>query len=232
MQTVYVCGGSGTRMRPGHVGPKSLVEVGGESLLSRLVRRFGALHTSAAPPIVVLDASDAVTAPVVRDVLPSARVITQPRPDGVARALALVRPYVIEPAVVVLGDIFLDGPLPPLPRAPALVVWHDASPRATAANFGVATTDAGTVAAVEEKPRDAARWSCGMGVYVVDDQVLGACAACGADTALAEAGITAALDRAIAQGVRMRVLPFHGFYANVNTAADVHAVEAHLDGTA
>lgn len=228
MQTVFVCGGRGTRLRPGHHGPKTLLTVGGESLLSRLVRQCLPLHHSPEPPLVVVDGSDHETPCLLPALLPRARLVVQPTPDGVARALLLTRPFLAGPVLVVLGDVFLDGPVPPPPETPAIYVWRDAAPADVRSNFGVSMTEDDHVSAVEEKPADGSRWSCGIGLYVVDARTLDAVARSAPHTSVAEYGITDALAVALAAGVKMRAVPFRGFYRNVNTAADVLAVEARL----
>jgi dTDP-glucose pyrophosphorylase len=109
MQAVLICGGKGTRLRPGHAGPKSLASVGGSTLLAGLVSQIGRFHTSPKPPIVVVDAQDQDTPEALADLLPGARVVLQPQPDGVANALLLAQPLLTTCAIVTLGDIFLDG---------------------------------------------------------------------------------------------------------------------------
>ena len=93
MQAVLVCGGKGTRLMPRRVGPKSLVHVGDSTLLARLVRTIGGLHTSEESPIVIVDAADTETPDALRFLFPRARIIRQPQPDGVANALLLARPF-------------------------------------------------------------------------------------------------------------------------------------------
>jgi mannose-1-phosphate guanylyltransferase len=59
MQAVFVCGGKGSRLRPAHAGPKSLMPVGGSTLLEGLVSRIAPLHSSRKPPLVIVDQHDA-----------------------------------------------------------------------------------------------------------------------------------------------------------------------------
>jgi NDP-sugar pyrophosphorylase family protein len=108
MQAVFICGGRGTRLRPRH-GPKSLAPIGGSTLLAWLVSHIGRFHVSPKPPVVIVDAEDQDTPEALVDLLPGARVVHQPQPDGVANALLLAQPLLDEGAIVTLGDLFLDG---------------------------------------------------------------------------------------------------------------------------
>src|SRR5439155_6499801 len=107
------CGGKGTRLAPRRVGPKSLVTVGGTTLLARIVASVGAFHDSARPPIVIVDAQDDETPHALTALLRTAQVIRQAQPDGVANALLLAEPFLDDVALVTLGDLFLDGVFAP-----------------------------------------------------------------------------------------------------------------------
>ena len=70
MQAVFVCGGRGTRLMPRHVGPKSLISIGGSTLLAGLVSQIGRFHSSSKPPVVIVDAQDKETPATLLDLLP------------------------------------------------------------------------------------------------------------------------------------------------------------------
>lgn len=228
MQTVFVCGGRGTRLQPRSVAAKTLVRIGHSTLLERLVRWVAPLHCSAAPPIVIVDAHDRETPAVVASLLPSAVVVRQPQPDGVANALLLASPVLAECAIVMLGDVFVDGVVPTIPAGPALTFWPNASPIETHKNFGIAVDSSGIATDVIEKPAACEALRCGMGVYVFTRDIISCFRDAPIDRVTGERGITRAIQAAIDAGVRFRTLAFGGYYNNVNSPADVIAVENHL----
>ena len=227
MQVVLVCGGRGTRLWPRQVGPKSLVPLGGSSLLARLVGALAGVHTSAKPPIVVIDALDRETPAVIGALLPAARLVRQQRPDGVANALLLVEPQMDDLVCAVLGDLFVDGAVAPLSAVPGVLFWRGAPVEETRKNFGV-MCDGGIVRAVVEKPVDCDGLQCGMGVYVLSRSIVSGFRDAPIDGRCGERGITAAIQSAIDAGHAFAAVPFSGYYNNVNAPADVAAVEHHL----
>lgn len=228
MQAVLICGGKGTRFRPGLAGPKSLAPVGGSTLLAGLVSQIGRFHTSPKPPVVVVDAHDQDTPEALADLLPGARVVHQPQPDGVANALLLAQPLLDDVAIVTLGDLFLDGTFASIPREAGLAFWCDAPADETANNFGIAARADGFVSSVIEKPANPRGLSCGMGVYVLTPSVISCFHKARVDSRTGERGITDGIQAAIEAGVRFRAIAFSGYYKNVNTSADVMAVESYL----
>ena len=115
MQAVFVCGGKGTRLVPRHVSAKCLVSIGGMTLLARLARTIGGLHSSLRAPVVIVDAQDSETPAAVAMLTPQAQVVRHPEPGGVANALLLAEAYLDECVVVALGDLFLERRLRPVP---------------------------------------------------------------------------------------------------------------------
>src|SRR5689334_12659634 len=196
MQTVFVCGGKGTRLAPRPVGPKSLVPVGGASLFERLVTALHPFHQSRRPPIVILDAEDRDSPEAVRRLIPAARIVRQPEPDGVANAILLAEPFLDERVVVVLGDVFLEGSLPILPTNAALMVWREAPATEVSRNFGVVSDRHGRVVRVLEKPEPSPQLQCGMGIYILTTAAI-SCFARTPVGANGERGITAAIQCAI-----------------------------------
>jgi dTDP-glucose pyrophosphorylase len=228
MQAVFVCGGRGSRLAPRSVGPKSLVTVAGTSLLARLVSGVGALHRSAAPPVVIVDARDAETPSALKALRPDARIIRQPHPDGVANALLLAERFLDDLMVVTLGDLFLDGAFAAIPRRPGLAFWREAPAVETHKNFGISTAADGRVSTLTEKPTDLRGLRCGMGVYVLTRSAIACFHHAPVDRATGERGITGAIQTAIDAGVAFETIPFSGFYSNVNSHSDLMAVERHV----
>ena len=228
MQLVFVCGGRGTRLTPRQVGPKSLIPLGGSTLLARLAGALAGFHTSAKPPIVIVDARDQETPAAVTSLLPTARIVRQPRPDGVANALLLPEPQLDDRVCAVLGDVFVEGAFAPFPHVPALLFWRDAPPEETRKNFGISLDCAGAVRAVIEKPHDCRDMRCGMGIYVLGRSVISGFCGAPIDARSGEQGMTTAIQSAIDAGLTFDAVPFSGYYNNVNSPFDVAAVEHRL----
>jgi dTDP-glucose pyrophosphorylase len=201
--------------------------VAGASLLTRLVDRFASFQSSKKPPVVIVDAEDEQTPAAVDVLLPGACVVVQPHADGVANALLLAQPMLDETVLVTLGDLFLDGVLAAVDPRPALVLWPEGAAADTRQNFGVVSS-AGVVSQVVEKPRDCGGMQCGVGVYVLTQSVISCFRSAPIDRRTGERGITDGLQAAIDAGVRFRVIPFSGYYRNVNSRADVAAIDDYL----
>ncbi len=223
MQLVLVCGGVGARLpgRPPGL-PKSMVQVGGEPLLARLLRWLAPLQDDRAPVLIASAGDPHVPAFAARH-LPGARVVLQARPDGVANAVLLAAPLLREgPVLVVLGDLFLEGSLSlPPPEAPALVVWPEGPAASTRDNFGVALRADGTVRDLVEKPGDTTGLVCGVGAYLLTRALIEAFARAPVSAARGEREITEALRSTLREGARYATWPLHGRYVNVNTPEDL-----------
>ena len=228
MQAVFICGGKGTRLRPRHAGPKSLVPIGGSTLLAGLISHIGRFHSSSKPPVVVVDAQDQETPDALVDLLPGACVVHQPQPDGVANALLLAQPLLDDIAIVTLGDLFWEGTFASIPQEAGVVFWRDASAEETAKNFGITSGSDGFASGVVEKPTRSHGLSCGMGVYVLTHSVISCFNQAPIDPRTGERGITCGIQAAITAGRRFRAIPFSGYYNNVNSSADVISVENYL----
>jgi dTDP-glucose pyrophosphorylase len=228
MQAVFACGGKGTRLRPNHVGPKSLTPVGGLPLLKGLISRIAPFHSSPKPPLVIVDQQDEETPRALRHLLPEARIVHQPQPDGVANALLLAQPLLDRMMIVALGDLFLDGTFAPFPVDAGMVFWSGAPVGEAAQNFGIATRRDGFASSVVEKPLRSAGLKCGMGVYVLSRHAIDAFSAAAVDARTGERGITDGIQAAIRSGVRFRTIPFTGYYRNVNSGADLRTVERYM----
>jgi dTDP-glucose pyrophosphorylase len=158
--------------------------------------------------------------------IPSAVVVAQAAPDGVANAFRLALPHLRGPALVVLGDIVIDGALAePPPTAPALVIWRAAPPAVTSRNFGVVLDGAGAPERLVEKPTDPRGMHCGIGLYWLTRDVIEHFADAPINAATGEREITAALSFVMSR-VRFGVWDFAGRYFNLNTAADLADAEA------
>jgi dTDP-glucose pyrophosphorylase len=228
IQIVFVCGGNGTRLTPRSIGPKSLMVVGGSSLLARLIAFVGGMHQSNKPPIVIVAAHDLQTPEAVDRLLPGASIVRQSQADGVANALLLAAPFMDELVFVVLGDLFFDGSFATAPTGPALTFWHDAPESETQKNFGIKIRPDNLVHEVIEKPFDSRGLRCGVGVYVLTRSMIYRFRGAPIDPRTGERGITSALQQVIETGDSFQTIPFVGYYNNVNAHDDVTAVERYL----
>ncbi len=154
----------------------------------------------------------------------------QPRPDGVANALLLARPWLDAAVLVVLGDLFLDGEFAAVPSGAALAIWRGGPASETKKNFGVAIDGDGRVARVVEKPDTVAALECGVGVYALTRTAISCFEDAPLDTR-GERGITAAIQTAIDAGIAFRTFSFSGYYNNVNSHEDLAAAERFLGST-
>ena len=227
MQIVFVCGGKGQRLQPRSVHAKSLMQIAGSSLLARLVAQFAPLHRSSKPPLVIVAAGDDETPRVASALLPGAHVVAQAQPDGVANVLLMVQPLLDEYVIVTLGDLFLDGSFAAFGAWPSLTHWPDGSEADTRHNFGIVANGA-VVTRVVEKPHDSRSMQCGVGVYVLNHEAISCFRAAPVNACSGERGITDGLQAAIDAGITFRVIPFSGYYRNVNSLGDVAAIEQRL----
>jgi len=204
-----------------------MIELGGEPLLGRLWRQLSPRHTSAAPPILVAAAGDDLVPRFAAARAPSARVVVQPEPDGVANAVLLALPHLAGPALVVLADIVLDGELGRAPPPPALVAWPAAPPAVTRKNFGIRVAPDGAPVELVEKPAAVDGLVCGIGVYWLTREVVDRFADAPLNPRTGEREITAALAFTMRE-TPYRIWEHRGRYFNVNTPADLAEAEAAL----
>jgi dTDP-glucose pyrophosphorylase len=228
MQAVFVCGGRGMRLMPRPAATKSLIPVAGTTLLRRLVEAIGTFHSSKRPPVAIVDAHDAETPSALDPLIPDVQLVRQPTPDGVANALLLAEPYLDDLVLVVLGDLFLDGAFSSMPPRPTLVFWSEATAAETKKNFGIAATRDGTVRTVVEKPRTCDGLRCGMGVYVLTRDAIDAFRRAPVDARSGERGVTDGIRAAVEAGIDFHTVSFSGHYVNVNSHADLQAVERYV----
>jgi dTDP-glucose pyrophosphorylase len=230
LQIVLICGGRGTRLAGSAAGScKSMLDVAGEPLVGRLLRSLLSLHRSTAPLVVLVAAGNKAVRSFVETTHPEAVIVRQPAPDGVANAILLTAPHVRDRALVVLGDLVLDGRFhTPLPLPPAVGIWPEAPAATTRKNFGVRLDDAGRVLAFAEKPAATAGLVCGIGVYLLTRKQIESFAGAPLNPVTGEREITVAMDHLRSCGESMATFRFEGHYFNVNSAEDRKLAEAHL----
>jgi dTDP-glucose pyrophosphorylase len=222
-QLVLICGGKGTRLRGDSAStlPKSLTEIAGEPIVSRLIRQFEALHTAGPGPIVIVAQGDELTPKLIRELLGSrAVVVEQAKPDGVANAILLAVPHLVGNALVFLGDTVLEGAFSELPvSGSAVCLWDEAPDEATRENFGVLLEN-GVVAELIEKPAEPHGLKCGIGVYGLKRDCIAQFAQAPINPVKGEREITEALRYVNRHGFPLRAFRFSGAYININRLAD------------
>jgi glucose-1-phosphate thymidylyltransferase len=232
-QLVFICGGKGTRLRSGSgdLVPKSLTEVGGEPIVSRLIRTFLPLHTSEAAPVFIVAQGDSLTPQVIHARLGSkATIVEQAVPDGVANAVLLAASHLRDTALVFLGDIILEGEFSqPLPSESAVCVWKEAPDEATHENFGVRAAG-GVVVEMVEKPANPKGLACGIGVYALTQDFIAQFANAPINPIKGEREITEALKYAVSRGHPLGTFEFSGIYVNINRLTDRTKAEEILNG--
>ncbi|VTR95694.1 glucose-1-phosphate thymidylyltransferase : UTP-glucose-1-phosphate uridylyltransferase OS=Natronococcus amylolyticus DSM 10524 GN=C491_18309 PE=4 SV=1 [Gemmata massiliana] len=193
--------------------------INGRPLAEHLWRQFRALSSS--PPIVIHSADDRSAVEWGTALKGGAILCPQEAPDGVANAVALARPHLTGPALVLLGDVVLAGTFPgPWPEPPAVGVWSEGTDATTVNNFGVQVRD-GHVDELVEKPAPGSGLVCGIGAYLLGVEHLRAFRYTPKHPRTGEREITEALRELVRRGHRLRTLPFAGTYLNVNEPGDV-----------
>lgn len=235
MRAVIPVAGEGTRLRSmaGDL-PKSLVDVGGRPLLDWLLDAI-------APPV------EEVCLVVAPDEGASfrrrygarwkglrVRYALQPRPRGVADAVARARPFVPGPFVAVMGDAFYGRPL-----GPALDAW-----RASTASGGVlveAVTDPpddpiglvwvedGTVLRVEKAPWRGQTPHRVAGAFCFPEEVFEVLDGLEEAGSTGEAELEEAVTRLLDRGHSFRALEYEGWRRNVNRPSDLRRVRERLE---
>lgn len=182
--------------------------------------------------MVVAD-GDERTPKVIRELLgSSAVVVEQAKPDGVANAILLAAPHLVDNALVFLGDIVLEGTLSELPiSGSAVCVWDEAPDEAIRENFGVLLKN-GAVQELLEKPANAQGLKCGIGVYALQRDCIARFAQAPINASKGEREITEALRYVKSHGFSLHTFHFSGTYINVNQLADRSRAEEVLESLA
>lgn len=236
MWCVIPAAGRGTRLEPLTLDrPKPLLEVGGRSILSWLLDRLRPAVDRAC--LVVSERAGAVREALGdRHAGIDLRYAVQERRLGVGDAILRAEPNVSGPFAVAMGDAWYDRSL-----SPCLDAW-----RASGADGAV------IVESVVEPPGDPIGLVRAPGGRVTeirkdvhrgeeDLRVAGAAVLpAGAFRVLAEAReevlaagtgeveLEAAVTRLLAEGVTFAAIPSSGWRRNINTPADLEAVEARI----
>lgn len=235
MRAVIPAAGEGTRLRPLTADrPKGLVEVAGRPLLEHVFGALAGLPVDEAIVVVGYRGDDIVERFGERVGSLRLRYVRQDEPRGLADAVSRAEPHVDSDVLVLNGDNVLDADLTPVlehhrRRAPAATVPVQRVPATEAAETGVAVVEDGRVRRVVEKPAEPPARTALTGAFVFSPAIFDACRAV-ARGHTGEYELSAAIQALIARGERVDAVPFPGWRRNVNTPADVEAVERRLGG--
>lgn len=236
MWCVVPAAGEGTRMEPvARRRPKALVEVGGRTLLARLLEGLGDAVRGVF--VVVPPRDDGGRA--LRRALKSLdatvpfrlEAVTQERRHGVADAVSVCGPRLAgEPFAVVMGDAYYERPLAPYLRAlaeagpPAVLVEPARGPSKEAA--GVVRLEEGRVTAIGKRPLEASDRFRVAGAFAFPPGGLTAFerARPRGDGADGEFELERVVRTLLDEGTVVCAVRYDGWRRNVNTPADLEAV--------
>lgn len=230
---VIPAAGRGTRLR-GHTeeAPKALVPVGGRPLVAWVLDRVAGLADGVC--LVVPEGDDAVPARLGAewDGTPL-RWARQPEPRGVADAVLRARPHVRGPLLVVMGDVVYGDPL-----APHLRRWRRGGadgavlvePASTAGSdpVGRVRLEGDRVVDLRKAPPSEDGRHRLAGAAVLPPRALEAGPHLSPSAETGELELEAMISWLLGEGHRFRALRYDGWRRNVNTPADVEAVERRL----
>lgn len=234
MQAVVPAAGAGTRLRPLTTDrPKGLVDVAGQPLLAHV---FDQLAELSVDEIVVIIGykGDQIESHfgATYESLPLTYV-GQPERHGLAHAVALAAPHIDGDFVLHNGDNVCRANLGDLldrQRANDAIgtVLVESVSAERAAEAGVFEIEDGAIVGLVEKPDVPPSTIVPRGIWALDKRVIHACT-------LVRPGHTGerefshAVDLCLHAGWAIETIELDGWCRNVNTVADITAVERRLD---
>jgi len=226
MKVIIPLAGKGTRLRPHtHVTPKPMLRIAGKPVMDYVmddVRRLGDVQqvvyiTGHLKEKVEAHARDDIGLPAV--------FVEQPVQNGTAGAVALARPYVDQPVLIIFVDTIFDADLTIVHSTDADgIIWTKEVEDYQ--RFGVVVTDAdGNMTRIVEKPKEPVWKRANIGLYYVRNWKL---LYDGIDHVMrqppnkGEYYLTDAFQYMIDHGAKIRVVDVEGWY-------DAGQVETLLD---
>lgn len=217
MQAVVPLAGKGTRLRPlTHTRPKPLVRVANRPVLSYVVEQ---LRDEGVDELICItghlgEQIEEFLAEEYPDL--DARYVEQERQLGTADAVALARPHVEGPFLVVFVDTLFDADLGLLRRRPddEGILWACAVDNPE--EFGVIVTDEdGYMRRIDEKPDEPESNLANIGVYFIRDHELlfeGIDEVLAGEPYLGEYFLTEAFQYMADRGARLYTAPVQGWW--------------------
>jgi dTDP-glucose pyrophosphorylase len=233
MQGVVPAAGEGTRMRPLTADrPKGLVEVGDRPLLSHV---FGTLEEMGVSELVVVVGyrGEQIRAHYGDSFegLPITYV-TQENRRGLGHAVLEAKPEVDGEFVLLNGDNVLSANTDELLRrhresGAAVSTLVETVSRERATRGGVFEREGDTITGLVEKPDEPPSTLVPRGIYVFSELIFPACELL-TPSPTGEYELSAAVDLLLTAGHHIEAVPLSGWVHNVNTPADIEAVEQRL----
>ncbi len=231
MKVIIPLAGKGTRLRPHtHTVPKPMLKVCGKPVMDYVlddVRRLGDVSEVIYITGHLKDAVEAHARAAYSD-LP-ATFIEQQVQDGTAGAVALAKPRVDEPVLIIFVDTIFDADLGVIKASlDDGIIWTKEVEDYQ--RFGVVVTDAnGHMTKIIEKPKTPISKRANIGLYYIRDWKLlyeGIAAVLAAPKNQGEYYLTDAFQYMIDHGAKLKVLDVAGWYdaGKIDTLLDTNRV--------
>jgi glucose-1-phosphate thymidylyltransferase len=172
VKVVIPLAGKGTRLRPHtHTTPKPLLRVGGQPVMSYIMRDLEALGVTEA--VFITGHLKEKAEAYVREEWPgfTAHFVEQPEQNGTAGAVLLAEPFIDEDLLIIFVDTLFDADLGLAKRLPADaagIIW--AKEVEDYQRFGVVVLDdEGNMRRIVEKPKEPISKLANIGLYYIRD---------------------------------------------------------------
>ena len=216
MKVIIPLAGKGTRLRPHtHVTPKPMLRVAGKPVMSYLLDDLRHLGSVEEVIYITGHLKEKVESYARQALDVRAVFVEQQTQNGTAGAVALARPYVDQPVLIIFVDTIFDADLSVIDRTDADgIIWTKEVEDYQ--RFGVVVTDAeGYMTRIVEKPTTPISKRANIGLYYVRDWQL---LFDGIDHVLAsppnqgEYYLTDAFQYMIDHGARLKVIDVEGWF--------------------
>ena len=216
MKVIIPLAGKGTRLRPHtHLIPKPMLKVGGKPVIDYVMEDVAKLGNVEQVVYITGHLKESVEAYArARYTFPSI-FVEQKIQDGTAGAVALARPYVDQPVLIVFVDTVFDADLSVIGTTDADgIIW--VKEVEDYQRFGVVVTDdAGHMTKIVEKPKTPVSKRANIGLYYIRNWELlyeGIAHVLTQPQNNGEYYLTDAFQYMIDKGAKIRVLDVEGWY--------------------
>ena len=168
MKVIIPLAGKGTRLRPHtHVTPKPMLKVAGKPVMAYILEDLERLGNVEQVIYITGHLKEKVEQYTREAFRIPAVFIEQQVQDGTAGAVALARPYVDQPVLIIFVDTIFDADLSVINRTEADgIIWVKTVEDYQ--RFGVVVTDAdGNMTKIVEKPKEPISKRANIGLYYV-----------------------------------------------------------------